>query len=320
MKTKVVVVGGAGFIGSNLVKELVKRKFDVHVVDNLSAGKREAVDPRAKFYKVDMRNFKKLAPIFKGATYVFHLAAMPRVQVSIQNPQETHDINVNGTLNVYIAAHQAKVKKVIYSASSSAYGDQETFPLHEELPANPKSPYGLQKYIGEMMLRVWNQVYGLPGVSLRYFNVYGPGQSEEGEYALVIGKFLRQKREGDPLSITGDGEQTRDFTSVHDVVRANILAAKTKDATGGMVINIGAGDNRTINSIAEMVGGPKKYVPARLEPRHNKADNQKAFQVLGWKPAVKLEDGIKELVALEQTPVAKPKKSAPGRVRRSKKK
>ena len=158
MKTKVVVVGGAGFIGSNLVKALVAKKYDVHVVDNLSAGKKEAVDPKAKLHKVDMRNFKKLAPIFRGATYVFHLAAMPRVQVSIQNPRETHDINVNGTLNVFIAAHEAKVKKVIYSASSSAYGDQETFPLHEGLSANPKSPYGLQKYIGEMMLRVWSQV------------------------------------------------------------------------------------------------------------------------------------------------------------------
>lgn len=300
MKTKVVVVGGAGFIGSNLVRALVKKNFNVHVVDNLSAGKKENVDRKAKLHKVDIRNAKKLGPIFKGATYVFHLAAMPRVQVSIQNPRETHDINVNGTLNVFIAAHQAGVKKVIYSASSSAYGDQETFPLHEGLPANPKSPYGLQKYIGEMMLRVWSQVYGLPGVSLRYFNVYGPGQSEKGEYALVIGKFLRQKREGLPLSITGDGEQTRDFTSVHDVVRANILAAETKAATGGEVINIGAGDNRTINSVAEIIGGPKKYIPARLEPRHNKADNQKAFKILGWKPEVKLEDGIKELIELEK--------------------
>ncbi|HLP44161.1 MAG TPA: NAD-dependent epimerase/dehydratase family protein [Candidatus Nanoarchaeia archaeon] len=309
MKKKVVVVGGAGFIGSNLVRALVAKKYDVHVVDNLSAGKKEAVDPKAKLHKVDMRNFKKLLPIFRGATYVFHLAAMPRVQVSIQNPQETHDINVNGTLNVFIAASQAKVKKVIYSASSSAYGDQETFPLHEGLPANPKSPYGLQKYIGEMMLRVWSQVYGLPGVSLRYFNVYGPGQSEKGEYALVIGKFLRQKREGVPLSITGDGEQTRDFTSVHDVVRANILAAETKEATGGDVINIGAGDNRTINSIAQMIGGPTKHVAARLEPRHNKADNRKAFQILGWKPEVKLEDGIRELVELEEKAKTQVKKA-----------
>lgn len=308
-KIKVVVVGGAGFIGSNLVKALVEKKYDVHVIDNLSAGKKENVHPKAKLHKVDMRNFKKLGPIMKGASYVFHLAAMPRVQVSIQNPRETHDINVNGTLNIFIAAHQAGVKKVIYSASSSAYGDQETFPLHEGLPANPKSPYGLQKYMGEMMLRVWNQVYGLPGVSLRYFNVYGPGQSEKGEYALVIGKFLRQKREGSPLSITGDGEQTRDFTSVHDVVRANILAAETKAATGGDVINIGAGDNRTINSIAQMIGGQTKFVPARLEPRHNKADNQKAFKILGWKPLVKLEDGIKELVDLENQPKKIVKKS-----------
>ncbi len=309
-KIKVVVVGGAGFIGSNLVRALIKKKFDVHVVDNLSAGKKEHVDPKAKLHVVDMRDFAKLVPIFKGATYVFHLAAMPRVQVSIESPRETHDINVNGTLNVFIAASQAKVKKVIYSASSSAYGDQETFPLHEELPAKPKSPYGLQKYIGELTLRVWNEVYGLPGVSLRYFNVYGPGQSETGEYALVIGKFLRQKREGGPLTITGDGEQTRDFTSVHDVVRANILAAENKIATGGMVINIGAGDNRTINSVAKMIGGPIKYVAARLEPRHNKADNQKALKILGWKPEVRLEDGIKELVALEQKVDVSPKKKA----------
>lgn len=299
MKTKVVVVGGAGFIGSNLVRALVKKGFDVHVIDNLSAGKKEAVDKKAKLHVVDIRDLKKISPIFKGAKYVFHLAAMPRVQVSIENPTETHDINVNGTLNVLIAAERAKIKKFIYSASSSAYGDQETFPLHEGLPANPKSPYGLQKYMGELMVRVWNMVYGLKGVSLRYFNVYGPGQSEKGEYALVIGKFLRQKREGVPLSITGDGEQTRDFTSVHDIVRANILAAESPTAKDGEVFNIGAGDNRSINSIAKMIGGPTKYVKARLEPRHNKADNTKARKVLGWKPEVKLEEGIRELVEME---------------------
>ncbi len=300
MKTKVVVTGGAGFIGSNLVRELVKKDFDVHVIDNLAGGSREVVDAGATLHELDIRNLESIIPVFAGAQYVFHLAALPRVQFSIEFPEETHSVNVTGTLNVLIASEKAKVKRVVYSASSSAYGDQKTMPLREDLPANPKSPYGLQKHVGELMCRVWSEVYGLPTVSLRYFNVYGPGQSEKGAYALVIAKFLKQKREGGALTITGDGEQTRDFTSVHDVVRANMLAAEAAGVTNGEVFNIGAGNNYTIKKVAELIGGAVEHIPERLEPKHTLADNSKARKILGWEPKVTLEEGIAELVSLEK--------------------
>lgn len=302
MKTKVVVTGGAGFIGSNLVKELVKKDFDVHVIDNLVSGKKEAVHSGSTLHVADVRNLPEISPFFVGAKYVFHLAALPRVQYSIEHPEETNDVNVNGTLNVLIASQKAKVGKFIYSASSSVYGDQEVMPIHENMPANPKSPYGLQKYIGELMCRVWSEVYGLPTVSLRYFNVYGPGQSEEGAYALVIAKFLKQKRERTPLTITGDGEQTRDYTSVHDVVRANLLAAENKnpETKNGGVFNIGAGKNYSVNEVARLIGGKTVYIPERLEPKHTLADNSKARKILGWEPTVAFETGMEELTALER--------------------
>ncbi len=281
-KTKVVVTGGSGFIGSNLVDELVARGYEVENID-LVIGR-------------DIRKLDQIKPLFAGAKYVFHLAALPRVQYSIEHPVETNETNVVGTLNVLLAAKEAGVAKVIYSASSSAYGDQEIMPLVETLLAQPKSPYGLQKHIGEMYARVFSEVYNLPTVSLRYFNVYGPRQNPDGAYALVIGKFIKQKKEGQPLTITGDGEQTRDFTHVRDVVRANILAAENSKVGKGEVINIGAGRNFSVNKIAELIGGEKEYLPARLEPKHTLADNRLAKELLGWEPQVKLEDGIKELL------------------------
>ena len=281
-KTKVVVTGGSGFIGSNLIAELERQNYEVENID-LVVGR-------------DIRKLDQIKPLFVGAKYVFHLAALPRVQYSIEHPVETNETNVIGTLNVLLAAKEAGVAKVIYSASSSAYGDQEIMPLVETLPAKPKSPYGLQKYIGEMYARVFSEVYNLPTVSLRYFNVYGPGQNPDGAYALVIGKFIKQKKEGQPLTITGDGEQTRDFTHVRDVVRANILAAESDKVGKGEVLNIGAGRNFSVNKIAELVGGEKEYLPARLEPKHTLADNRLAKELLGWEPQVKLEDGIKELL------------------------
>ena len=198
-------------------------------------------------------------------------------------------------LNVLISATQAKVKRLIYSASSSAYGDQKTMPLHEKLFPNPKSPYGLQKYVGELYCRVWSEVYGLETVSLRYFNVYGPRQSHEGAYALVIAKFLKQISQNEPMTITGDGKQTRDFTNVYDVVRANLFAMKSRKVGRGEVINIGAGNNQSVNRIAELIGGPVKYIPARLEPRNALANNVLAKKLLGWKPKVSIEAGINRL-------------------------
>jgi UDP-glucose 4-epimerase len=294
---KVVVVGGAGFIGSHLTDALVTSGYDTHVIDNLANGKKERVHPKATLHVLDIRNLDEIKPVFKNAVYVFHLAALPRVQYSIEYPLETHDVNVTGTLNVLIASKEAGVKKVIYSASSSAYGDQAKMPLTEDMLPRPMSPYGLHKYIGEHKCRVWSIVYGLPTVSLRYFNVYGPGASAEGAYALVIAKFLKQRAEGKPMTITGDGKQTRDFTHVRDIVRANILAAEAATVGKGEVINIGAGNNASVLKVAELIGGPVEHIAPRLEPHDTLADNSLARKLLGWEPSVTLEDGIAELRA-----------------------
>jgi UDP-glucose 4-epimerase len=293
---KVVVTGGAGFIGSNLVDALLEKDFEVHVIDNYAGGKRDdRVNPKATYHEADIRDFAKIAPVIKGAKYVFHEAALPRVQFSIENPELTFSVNVDGFVSVLRAAHEGGVSRLVYAASSSAYGDQAVLPLSEDLPAMPKSPYGLQKYVGELSCRVWSEVYKLPTVSLRYFNVYGPKFDPNGAYALVIGRFLKQKKEGTPLTITGDGTQTRDFTHVSDIVRANLLAAESPNVGKGETINIGAGRNVSVNDLAAMIGGESVHVEARLEPHDTKADNRKAKELLGWEPTIKLEDGIVEL-------------------------
>lgn len=290
-----VVTGGAGFIGSHLTRALLEDGYEVRIVDNLSGGKRENVPGNARFFKQDVNDTGALASIMAGAAFVFHLAALPRVQYSIERPIETNRANVDGTVSTLNAARDAGVKRLIYAASSSAYGDQAIMPLVEDLPANPKSPYGLQKYIGELYCRVFSEVYGLPTVCLRYFNVYGPGASAEGAYALVIAKFLRQRALGKPMTITGDGTQTRDFTHVHDVVRANMLAATSSRVGKGEVINIGAGKNVSVARVAELIGGPTEHVPPRLEPHDTRADNARAKELLDWEPRVSLEEGIAEL-------------------------
>ena len=296
---KVVVTGGAGFIGSHLAQALVEKGYDVHVVDNLVAGKREHVPAGATLHEVDIRGGAEiLAPIFKGADFVFHLAALPRVQPSIQNPRETHETNVTGTLNVLIAARDAEVKRVVYSASSSAYGNQDALPLREDMPARPLSPYGLQKYVGEQYATLFPMLYSLETVSLRYFNVYGPRASSEGAYALVIGRFLNQRKSGEALTIVPDGTQSRDFTHVRDAVRANILAAESPNVGKGEVINIGGGNNKTVLEVAALIGGPQTFIEPRFEPKHTLADISKAKQLLGWEPQVKFEEGIGELKTL----------------------
>ncbi|MFA5793348.1 MAG: NAD-dependent epimerase/dehydratase family protein [Candidatus Gracilibacteria bacterium] len=292
---RVVVVGGAGFIGSHVTDALVERDLDVHVIDNLSNGKRENVNADAHLHVVDIRDLSAIGPIIEGARALFHFAALPRVPFSIEHPLESHNVNVNGTLNVLVAARDGNVGRVVYSASSSAYGDPPMLPATEDMQPNPKSPYGLQKLIGEQYCRVFSEVYGLPTVALRYFNVYGSRFNAEGAYALVIGKFLKQRLEGNPMTITGDGEQTRDFTNVRDVVRANLLAMDSDKVGKGEVINIGPGKNYSINQIAQLIGGPVEYVPARLEPRNSLADNRKAKELLGWSPEVTIEEGIAEL-------------------------
>jgi UDP-glucose 4-epimerase len=293
---KIVVTGGAGFIGSHIVDAFVAQGEEVHVVDNYAGGKRDdRLNPKATYHDVDIRDYDKLAPIIAGATYVFHEAALPRVQFSIENPQETFSVNVDGLVSVLRAAHEGGVKRLVYAASSSAYGDQETLPLSEGLPAMPKSPYGLQKYVGELSCKLWYDVYGLSTVSLRYFNVYGPKFDPEGAYALVIGKFLKQRKEGKSLTVTGDGTQTRDFTHVRDIVRANLLAAESANVGKGEVVNIGAGRNVSVNDLALIIGGESVHVEPRLEPHDTLADNSRAKKLLGWEPTIRLEDGVAEL-------------------------
>lgn len=294
---KVVVTGGAGFIGSHLVLELLGLGAEVHVVDNFAGGKKpERIQKCATYHEVDIRDTEALIEICRGAEIIFHLAALPRVQYSIRYPEETNDVNVNGTLSVILAAKEAGVKRIVYSASSSAYGDQKHLPLHEGLMPNPKSPYGMQKYYGEVQMRVASEVWGIETVSLRYFNVYGHGSDPNGAYALVIAKFLRMKQDGKPLTITGDGTQTRDFTHVSDVVRANILASQSEKVGKGEVINIGAGNNVSVNRIAELIGGPIEYVEARLEPQDTLANNSRAKKLLEWEPMVDIEIGITNMI------------------------
>ncbi len=293
--TKVVVTGGAGFIGSNLTDALLEKGFEVHVVDNLSGGKKENVNPLAIFHEKDIRNLSDLKEVMTGAKYVFHLAALPRVQYSIENPVETNDVNVGGTLNVLVSAKDAGVSKVIFSASSSAYGDQTILPLREDMPVNPKSPYGLHKHVGELYCKLFHEVYGLQTVSLRYFNAYGPKMDPNGAYALAVGLFLRLRKEGKPITITGDGTQTRDMTHVRDISRANILAMESNTVGSGEVINIGSGKNYTINHLAELIGGPTEHIAPRLEPHDTLADISLAKKLLNWEPLENFEEGIAEL-------------------------
>ena len=294
---KAVVTGGAGFIGSHVVDAIVRSGYDVHVVDDLSAGKRERIPAEVSFHEIDIRDTAALVPVFKDVDVVFHLAAKPRVQYSIEHPVETDTVNVGGMVSVLTAARDAGARRVVYSASSSAYGDQERMPLSEDMPPHPLSPYGLQKYVGELYAKLFNELYGLETVSLRYFNVYGPRLDPNGAYALVIGRFLKQCADGDPMTITGDGEQTRDFTHVFDVARANLLAARSPKVGKGEVINIGAGTPVTVNEIARMIGGDIVHIEPRIEPRHTKADIARAKELLGWKPTISLQEGLTALKA-----------------------
>lgn len=292
---KVVVTGGAGFIGSHLVHALVLSGYEVVAIDDLSQGTRERVHPKATLYVEDIRNQSKITELVEGASAVFHLAAIPRVPYSIEHPVETNDVNINGTLSVLLAAKSAGVKRVIYAASSSAYGEQTVLPLPETLQAAPIHPYGVQKYVGELYMKVFVGVYGLETVSLRFFNVYGPHQDPTGPYAGVIVKFMELRKAGSLLSIVGDGFQTRDFTHVSDVVRALMLAETSTHVGKGEVINIGSGKNITILDLAEIIGGEKVFSPARAEAKDSLADVTLAKKLLDWEPQMPLEKGIEDL-------------------------
>ena len=293
---KCIVVGGAGFIGSNLVDRLIDDGHEVVVIDNLSTGKKENVNKNARFYKADI-TFNSNWPMFKDIDVVFHLAAKARVQPSIEDPVSFDKVNVNGLLNMLHTCVKYKVKRFVYSSSSSVYGNVEEFPTSEETSLNPMSPYALQKLIGEQYCSLFSELYGLETVCLRYFNAYGERQLLEGAYCLVMGKFIQQRLKGESMTIRGDGEQRRDFTYVGDVVDANVKAGFNAKIPifecKGDVFNIGNGDNRSVNQIADMIGGDRVNVEPVIEPKETLADNEKAYRVLGWKPTMKIEDWIK---------------------------
>ena len=295
MQKTFMVTGGAGFIGTNLVSALLEKGHTVKVVDDLTAGNKNRLPAAADFYQEDIRNTDALAEIFSGVDIVVHLAALPRVQFSIEEPVMVHDVNVNGTLSVLEAAKRAQVKRVVFAATSAAYGDQEVLPLSIDLPVAPKSPYALHKYIGEEYMRLWSQLFSIETVSLRFFNVYGPHLDPDGAYALVIGRFLKLAKDGQALSITGDGEQTRDFVHVLDVAEAITLAGLSDTVGKGEVLNVGSGKETSINTLAKMIGGDVVYVAPRFEPKHTLADISQTKTLLGWEPKVGLEEGIASL-------------------------
>jgi UDP-glucose 4-epimerase len=265
------------------------------VFDNLCSGKLENINSKSKFINIDLsddQNYNVIIDELKDVNTVFHLAAMPRVQPSIDDPVTFEKNNSLATINLLKCSVDAGVKRFVYSASSSAYGDAKKMPMKESDPINPISPYATQKYYGEVACRMFSQVYNIETVSLRYFNVYGERQSMNGAYALVIAAFAKMKMDNIPLTIRGDGEQTRDFTYVQDVVKANILAAESDNVGKGEVINIGSGTASSVNEVADLIGGETINVDPVVEPRATLADFSLATSLLGWRPTVFIKDWI----------------------------
>ena len=295
----VLVTGGAGFIGSHLVDGLLERGLNVRTIDNFATGQRENLNPRAQLVEADIRDLESIRGAFEDVDTVFHTAALPRVPLSIEKPIETHTVNALGTLNVLMAAREAGVRRFVYSGSSSVYGNQPTLPLREEMKPGPLNPYALQKLIGEQYCGLFRKLYGMETLTLRYFNVFGPRMTTAGAYVTVIGVFLRLRKEDRPLTIHGDGTQSRDFTHVSDVVRANLLAMNCEIADG-RALNIGPGKAVSINRIAEMIGGPLSYQVSRSgDMRHTLADFSQAENILGWRPQVFIDEGLNELIKLD---------------------
>ncbi len=302
-----LVTGGAGFIGGHLTRQLLQAGHSVVVLDNLSTGRKAVmIDPHAdnpNFVFVNQDICDDVSAVFQQYSFdaVFHLAALARVQFSIDQPQKSNHANITGTLNILTTAKEHNVKRVIFSSSSSIFGDQPTLPVHEAMSPNYMSPYGLQKFTGEEYCRLFNVLYGMETISLRYFNVYGPEQNPEGQYAAFIPKFITMITNNIAPTIYGDGEQTRDFTFVEDVVRANILAAQTSNKNAyGQTFNIGGGENNSIVNItttllewAHSDLQPKHADPV-VESRHTKADISKAKEYLGWEPQWTFEKGLKK--------------------------
>lgn len=294
---KSLVTGGAGFIGSNLVDRLIEMGHEVVVIDNEYSDAHDHFywNDRAHNYKYDICDYENTRPLYEDVDYVFHFAAEARIQPSIENPIKAIFINTVGTCTVLQCAREARVKRVMYSSTSAAYGTNQT-PNIETQPDDCLNPYSVSKVSGEKVCSMYTYLYGLPTVIFRYFNVYGERQPIRGQYAPVIGVFLRQRDAGEPLTIVGDGEQRRDFVYVGDIVNANVMAALSNPNSDafGKVYNIGTGKNYSVNEIAEMFNHPIINIPPRLgESRISLANNDKFCNKFGWKPSMKVEDWVK---------------------------
>ena len=296
---KAIVTGGNGFIGSHIVDALVNNEeFDeIRIIDNRSSESHEQFyinkSPKVMNWVYDIGDYDLIKDLFKDVDVVFHLAAESRIQPAIQNPTLATKTNVNGTCNVLQAAREAGCDRVIYSSTSSAYGLKNKPPLKETMPNDCLNPYSVTKVAGEELCKMYTKLFGLKTITFRYFNVYGDRQCTKGQYAPVIGLFLKQKTAGKAMTVVGDGLQTRDYTNVQDVVAANIAAMSVKEGFGE-IYNVGTGKEHTILDIVKMIGGEHKFIPERIgESRFTKADISKTQKVLNWKPTIKLKDYLK---------------------------
>lgn len=295
-----VVTGGAGFVGSHLVERLAADGHEVVVLDNLSTGRRanlETVAGDVRFHEVDVADADAVTPLLEGADWVFHLAALADIVPSIERPLDYHRANVVGTAAVLEAARAAGVSRFVYAASSSCYGIPDAYPTAEDAPIRPQYPYALTKWLGESQVLHWAQVYGLPALSLRFFNVYGPRARTSGTYGAVFGVFLAQKLAGKPFTVVGDGTQTRDFTYVSDVADACVTAAAS--SVEGVAINVGSGAPASVNRIVELLENPAGVVhlPRRPgEPDATWADVSRARELLGWRARVPIGEGVARML------------------------
>ena len=293
---KVLVTGGAGFIGSNLVDKLIQLGNEVVVIDNEASDAHDQSywNPEAKQHKIDICEFDLIRPCFTDVDWVFHLAAESRIQPAILNPTYATEVNVVGTCNVLQCAREAGVKRLVYSSTSAAYGLRNAPPLNEDMPRDCLNAYSITKCAGEDLVKMYYELYGLETVCLRYFNVYGDRQPLKGQYAPVIGLFMRQMAANEPMTIVGDGEQRRDFTHVSDVVAANIAAASCENTEClGELFNVGTGRNYSILELVEIMGGAYTFIGERAaEARISLANNTKAQRILNWRPEMRLEEWL----------------------------
>lgn len=297
---KILVTGGAGFIGSHLVERLIRENCQVVVLDSLSTGKLENLkdlqrNPNFSFFKVDISNLDDIIGYFNNIDWVFHLAALADVVPSISEPYKYHKANVEGTIAVLEASRFNGVAKLIYADSSSCYGIPEVYPTTESAKIAPQYPYAFTKYIGEQYCFFWSKIYNLPVISLRLFNVYGPRSRTSGPYGAVFGVFLAQKLAGLPFTVVGDGNQKRDFVYVLDVVEAFVQVAAS--CVKNEIFNVGSGKPQSINKLVSLLQGQQVHIPKRPgEPDCTWADISKIKDILGWQPKVSLEEGIKKML------------------------